>query len=106
MAISPRIILIPFNMVILDKMLGGYNILKLAKSGMRFGKNDDVNYVAPTADTPTSSVDVRKNSADVGTNSVNTRSAKLDTSTRQIVIARGSDGVKNKDQNQVQTNQK
>ena len=45
MAISPGIILIPSNLIILDKMEVGYNnVLKLATSRMKFGKNDDVNY--------------------------------------------------------------
>ena len=44
-AISPGVMLIPSNMIILTKMVSGYNnILTLAKSGMRFGKNDGVNY--------------------------------------------------------------
>ena len=45
MAISPGIILIPSNLIILDRMETGYNnILKLATSGRKFCKNDDVNY--------------------------------------------------------------
>ena len=48
MAISPGVILIPSNLIILDKMEAGYNnILKLAASGMKFGKNDGVIYVKP-----------------------------------------------------------
>jgi hypothetical protein len=44
-AISPGVMLIPSNMIILTKMVSGYNnILTLANSGMRFGKNDGVNY--------------------------------------------------------------
>jgi hypothetical protein len=44
-AISPGVILIPSNMIILTEMVSGYNnILTLASSGMRFGKNDGVNY--------------------------------------------------------------
>ena len=49
MVISPGIILIPSNLIILDKMIPGYNnVLKLATKGMKFGKNDDVNYFEPT----------------------------------------------------------
>ena len=49
MVISPGIILIPSNLIILDKMVPGYNnVLKLATKGMRFGKNDDVNYFEPS----------------------------------------------------------
>ena len=45
MVISPGIILIPSNLIILDKMVPGYNnVLKLATKGMKFGKNDNVNY--------------------------------------------------------------
>ena len=48
-AISPGIILIPSNLIILDKMVVGYNnVLKLATSGMKFGKNDNVNHFEPT----------------------------------------------------------
>ena len=48
MAISPGVILIPSNLIILDKMEAGYNnILKLAASGMKLGKNDGVNYIEP-----------------------------------------------------------
>jgi hypothetical protein len=44
-AISPGVMLIPSNMIILTEMVSGYNnILTLASSGMRFGKNDGVNY--------------------------------------------------------------
>ena len=44
-AISPGVMLIPSNMIILTKMVSGYNnILTLARSGMRLGKNDGVNY--------------------------------------------------------------
>ena len=49
MVISPGVILIPSNLIILDKMKPGYNnVLKLAKKGMRFGKNDKVNYFKPS----------------------------------------------------------
>ena len=49
MVISPGIILIPSNLIILDKMIPGYNnVLKLATKGMRFGKNDKVNYFEPS----------------------------------------------------------
>ena len=48
-AISPRIILIPSNLIILDKMIAGYNnVFKLATSSMKFGENDDVNYSKPS----------------------------------------------------------
>ena len=48
MVISPGIILIPSNLIILDKMVPGYNnVLKLATKGMKFGKNDNVNYFEP-----------------------------------------------------------
>ena len=49
MVISPGIILIPSNLIILNKMIPGYNnVLKLATKGMRFGKNDKVNYFKPS----------------------------------------------------------
>ena len=45
MAITPGVILIPASMIILSKMIAGYNnILTLAKSRMTFGKNDNINY--------------------------------------------------------------
>ena len=49
MVISPGIILIPSDLIILKEMVAGYNnVLKLATSGMKFGKNDDVNYFEPS----------------------------------------------------------
>ena len=56
MVISPGIILIPSNLIILDKMEAGYNnVLKLATSGMKFGKNDDVNYFKPSEESESAS---------------------------------------------------
>ena len=53
MVISAGIILIPSNLIILDKMVPGYNnVLKLATKGLRFGKNDDVNYFKPASTEP------------------------------------------------------
>ena len=61
-AISPGVILIPSNLIILDKMEVGYNnVLKLVASGMKFGKNDEVNYVKP--ETPKASASEPKASA-------------------------------------------
>ena len=49
MVISPGIILIPSNLIILKEMVTGYNnVLKLATRGMKFGKNEDVNYFKPS----------------------------------------------------------
>ena len=46
MAISPSIILVPSNMVILEKPIPGYNnILTSATPDMRFGVNSELNYV-------------------------------------------------------------
>ena len=83
MVISPGIILIPSNLIILDKMVPGYNnVLKLATKGMRFGKNDDVNYSGPTpastgpsrVPTPASTGPSRvPTPASTGPTSVNTR---------------------------------
>ena len=75
-AISPGIILIPSNLIILDKMVPGYNnVLKLATKGMKFGKNDNVNYFEPSeqpgsGSTSTSSVPT---SVNVRSTSGNTR---------------------------------
>ena len=52
MAITPGIILIPSNMIILEEKVVGYNnILTLATSNMKFGVNTDINYV-PQQQTP------------------------------------------------------
>ena len=48
MAITPGIILIPSNMIILKEKVAGYNnVLTLATKDMKFGVNKDVNYVKP-----------------------------------------------------------
>ena len=52
MAISPGMILVPFNLIIQKEKIPGYNnVLALATDKMRFGKNDGVNYIAPTVTT-------------------------------------------------------
>ena len=46
LAISPGMILVPPNMIILEKPIPGYNnILTTVKKGMKFGVNTKVNYV-------------------------------------------------------------
>ena len=53
MAITPGIILIPSNMIILkDKVEGYNNVLTLATSAMKFGVNTDVNYVPVVSKPP------------------------------------------------------
>ena len=48
MTISPGLILIPSNMIILkEQIVGYYNTLTLATKEMRFGSNTDVNYSKP-----------------------------------------------------------
>ena len=48
MAITPGIILIPSNMIILkDKVEGYNNVLTLVTKTMKFGVNKNLNYVAP-----------------------------------------------------------
>ena len=48
MAITPGIILIPSNMIILKNKVEGYNnVLTLATNAMKFGVNTNVNYVPP-----------------------------------------------------------
>ena len=48
MAITPGIILIPSNMIILKNKVEGYNnVLTIATNAMKFGANTKVNYVAP-----------------------------------------------------------
>ena len=54
MAISPGLILIPSNMIILKERVAGYNnVLTLATKDMKFGVNREVNYVKPTEDIKT-----------------------------------------------------
>ena len=51
MVILPGITLIPSNLLILDSPFEGYNnVLTVAKKGMQFGKNDQVNF-SPVAQT-------------------------------------------------------
>ena len=54
-AITPGIILIPSNMIILKNKVEGYNnVLTIATNAMKFGVNTKVNYVAPKVEkTPT-----------------------------------------------------
>ena len=53
MAITPGIILIPSNMIILkDKVEGYNNVLTFATKTMKFGVNTNVNYVAPIVSKP------------------------------------------------------
>ena len=53
MAITPGIILIPFNMIILKNKVEGYNnVLTLATNVMKFGVITNVKYVAPTTKKP------------------------------------------------------
>ena len=48
MAITPGIILIPSDMIILKEKVAGYNnVLTLATKNMKFGVNKDINYVEP-----------------------------------------------------------
>ena len=48
MAITPGIILIPSNMIILKNKVERYNnVLTIATNAMKFGVNTKVNYVAP-----------------------------------------------------------
>ena len=52
MAITPGIILIPSNMIILKEKVVGYNnVLTLATKDMKFGVNKDINYVEPVKTT-------------------------------------------------------
>ena len=48
MAITPGIILIPSDMIILREKVAGYNnVLALATKDMKFGVNENINYVEP-----------------------------------------------------------
>ena len=52
MAITPGIILILSNMIILENKVEGYNnVLTLATNAMKFGVSTNVNYVPPTKTT-------------------------------------------------------
>ena len=57
MAITPGIILIPSDMIILKGKVAEYNnVLTLATKDMKFGVNEDINYVKPVETTePTTS---------------------------------------------------
>ena len=56
MAISPGLILIPSNMIILKEKVAGYNnTLTLATKDMEFGSNADVNYSKPKVSAKTQS---------------------------------------------------
>ena len=86
MVISPGIILIPSDLIIPEKMVAGYNnVLKLATSGMKFGKNDDVNYFKPesgstSVNTKSSSVPGSANTGfDSVSSPVNTRPSPVNT---------------------------
>ena len=60
LVISPGIILIPSDMIILKERVAGYNnVLTMATKGMRFGVNKDVNYSEPDA---TSKAELQKES--------------------------------------------
>jgi hypothetical protein len=53
MAISPGMILVPSNLIIQKEKIPGYNnILTISTDKMKFGKNIDVNYKAPTTSSP------------------------------------------------------
>ena len=89
MVISPGIILIPSNLIILDKMVAGYNnVLKLATKGMKFGKNDNVNYFEPSEEsgsgsTSTSSIPT---SVNVRSTSSNTRPSPVSKEPKSVDI--------------------
>ena len=83
-AISPGIILIPSNLIILDKMVAGYNnVLKLATKGMKFGKNEDVNYFKPS-ESGSTSVNTGSSSVNVRSTSVNTRSSPVNKELKSV----------------------
>ena len=67
MAITPGIILIPSDMIILKEKVAGYNnVLTLATKDMKFGVNKDINYVEPvkTTGTDKTSEDVKTTGTD------------------------------------------
>ena len=72
MATTPGIILIPSNMIILKEKVAGYNnILTLVTKDMKFGVNENVNYVKPVEQKKSDSVKQGKTkSEDVPTNNV------------------------------------
>ena len=91
-AISPGIILIPSNLIILDKMVAGYNnVLKLATKGMKFGKNDNVNYFKPSEESESGST-----SASNTPSPVNIESSRVPSSasTRSTSVTTRSSPVK------------
>ena len=83
MVISPGIILIPSDLIILDKMVPGYNnVLKLATSDMKLGKNDDVNYFKPSEES--GSENTGSSSENTGSNSGNIRSSSVNTGSNPV----------------------
>ena len=59
MAITPGIILIPSDMIILKERVAGYNnVLTLATKDMKFGVNKDINYVEPSKDVATTTQEI------------------------------------------------
>ena len=72
MAITPGIILIPSNMIILKEKVSGYNnVLTLATKDMKFSVNENFNYVKPVEQNESDSVKQGKTkSEDVQTNNV------------------------------------
>ena len=84
MVISPGIILIPSNLIILDKMVPGYNnVSKLATKGMRFGKNDKVNYFEPS-ESGSSSANTESSSVNIKSSPVNTESSPVSKELKSI----------------------
>ena len=80
-AISPRIILIPSNLIILDKMIAGYNnVFKLATSSMKFGENDDVNYSKPSEEPSDEPASTSRGSTSTSSGSTSTSSGSTSTS--------------------------
>ena len=59
MAITPGVILIPSDMIILKERVAGYNnVLTIAAKDMKFGVNEDINYVEPSEDVTTTTQEI------------------------------------------------
>ena len=87
MVIFPGIILIPSNLTILDKMVPGYNnVLKLATKGMKFGKNDDVNYFRPSEESGSVPDSARSvpSPVNIRPSPVNTKSSSVNKELRSV----------------------
>ena len=90
MAITPGIILIPSNMIILKNKVEGYNnVLTIATNAMKFGVNTKVNYVAPPTGKPPIPPTTKPSTTTTTTEPIITKDKKKEVhKKRQTIISR------------------